>query len=238
MIAALDLPGVRVLALSWVGFASGYRFDLAAVGAACRERGITFVVDAIQGLGPSTLDVHACQVDILASGAQKWLLSPWGTGFVYVRQELIESLDPVFASWMGVRDSDDFARLVNYDMSWRNDARRFEFITLPFQDFAGMNASLELLLEIGLPAIAARTASHARHVLDWAQAHEVEAVTPRDPRHHAGIVALRVAESAAKSTRLNAAGVIHSLREGAIRLSPYFFTTSDEIDQALAVLSR
>jgi cysteine desulfurase/selenocysteine lyase len=236
LIAALDAPGVRAVALSWVGFASGYRFGLAAIGAECRKRRITFVVDAIQGLGPLTVDVEACRIDILACGGQKWLLSPWGTGFVYVRRGLNASLDPVFASWMGVRGSDDFSKLVDYDMTWRDDARRFEFITLPFQEFAGLNASLDLFFELGPANIAAYTTSLTDRILAWAKSNGVEAVTPVEPEHRAGIVSLRFSNGASRSEKLRAAGVVHSFREGAIRLAPYFFNTTDEIDLALTVL--
>ena len=236
LLGTLDDPAVKAVAVSWVGFASGYRFDLAAVGAACKTRGITFCVDAIQGLGPATLDVKACSIDILACGAQKWLLSPWGTGFVYIRRDLVPSLEPVFVSWMGVRGSDDFARLVDYDMTWRDDARRFEFITLPFQEFAGLNASLDLLFEIGPETIASYTTTLADRILAWRDDTAVEFITPSDPAHRAGIIALRLADSAARSERLKNAGVVHSLREGAIRLAPYFFNTADEIDQTLEIL--
>ena len=112
---------VRAVALSWVGFADGYTVDLESIGRACRARGAYFIVDAIQGLGPLTLDVRACHVDILACGAQKWLLSPWGSGFVYVRRELIAELEPNVVSWMAVQGSDDFTRLVDYDLTWRRD---------------------------------------------------------------------------------------------------------------------
>jgi cysteine desulfurase / selenocysteine lyase len=80
---------VKCVALSWVSFWTGYRIDLARIGAACRARGILFAVDAIQGLGPLALDVATAQVDILSAGAQKWLCSPWGSGFVYVRGGLV-----------------------------------------------------------------------------------------------------------------------------------------------------
>lgn len=236
LFAALDEPRVRVLALSWVAFASGYRFDLPAIGAACRERGIAFVVDAIQGLGPATLDVEACAIDILAGGGQKWLLSPWGTGFVYVRRGLPDMGDPAWVSWMAVRGSDDFARLVDYDLAWRDDARRFEFITLPFQEFAGLNASLDLFFELGPANIEAYTTSLADRVFSWARSHGVDVVTPADPTHRAGIISLRFADGAARSEKLRAAGVIHSFREGAIRLAPYFFNTGGEIDGALDIL--
>ena len=60
-------------------------------------------------------------------------------------------------SWMAVRGADDFTRLTDYELTWRDDARKFEFITLPFQDFAGMNASLELFIELGPADVSAHT---------------------------------------------------------------------------------
>jgi selenocysteine lyase/cysteine desulfurase len=237
LLEAMRAPGVKAVAISWVEFASGYRFDLDAIGEECRKRGIVFVVDAIQGLGPARLDVRACHADIVAAGAQKWLLSPWGTGFTYVRRELIPKLEPGFVSWMGVRGADDFSKLVEYDMTWRDDARRFEFVTLPFQEFVGLNASLELFFELGIDEVVARTESLVSHIDSWAAANRVRSLTPRDAKHRAGIVALRVADAETKSAQLQDAGVSHSLREGAIRLAPYFFNTEEEIDRALQLLS-
>lgn len=233
----LEDPAVRAVSISWVGFASGYTADLEAIGRACRARGAFFIVDAIQGLGPLTLDVRTCHIDILACGAQKWLLSPWGSGFVYVRRELIETLEPNVVSWMAVKGSDDFSRLVDYDLSYRDDARRFEFITLPFQDFAGMNASLDLIHEIGPSAIALHVASLTDIIVVWAASQrDVELVTPSNPRHRAGIISLRMPNASAVSDSLKAAGVSHSLREGAIRLSPHFYNTREEIRRALQII--
>jgi selenocysteine lyase/cysteine desulfurase len=234
ILRALDRPGVRVLAISWVSFATGYRVDLARLGRACRERGIYFVVDAIQGLGPATLDVRECEIDLLACGAQKWLLSPWGAGFTYVRESLVRELEPQAVGWMSVRGSDDFRRLCDYDLTYRDDARRFEVITLPFQEFAGMNASLELFFELGASAIAAHVGGLATRIVDWATRRaDVRLVTPASPARRAGIVAVAPADPPAASRRLNAAGVSHSLREGAIRLSPHCYNTAEEVDRAL-----
>ena len=233
----LEDPAVRAVSVSWVAFASGYTVDLEAIGRACHARGAYFVVDAIQGLGPLTLDVHAAHIDVLACGAQKWLLSPWGSGFVYVRRDLIAELEPNVVSWMAVKGSDDFRRLVDYDLAWRDDARRFEFITLPFQDFAGMNASLDLIHELGPSAIAHHTAALADIIVLWAAGQrDVELVTPSIPRHRAGIVSLRMPNASAVSARLKKGGVSHSLREGAIRLSPYFYNTREEIRRTLQLI--
>jgi cysteine desulfurase/selenocysteine lyase len=235
----LEDPAVKAVSVSWVGFASGYTVDLEAIGRACRASGAYFVVDAIQGLGALTLDVRAYHIDILACGGQKWLLSPWGTGFVYIRRELIEELEPNVISWMAVKGSDDFRNLVDYDLTWRDDARRFEFITLPFQDFAGMKASLELFHEIGPNAIVHHVAGLADIIVLWAASQrDVQLVTPSVPKHRAGIISLRLPNADVVSAALMRANVIHSLREGAIRLSPHFYNTREEIRQALQVMEQ
>jgi selenocysteine lyase/cysteine desulfurase len=231
-------PRVRALTVSWVGFSGGARLDLAALGSACRERDLYFIVDAIQGLGPLTLDVGATPIDLLACGAQKWLLSPWGSGFVYVRRPLVGQLEPHDVSWMAVKGSDDFTQLTDYDLTWRDDARRFEFITLPFQDFAGMNASLELLHELGPAAVEAHITGLANRIVEWAcSTRDVTLVTPADASRRAGIVSVRPRDPVAAAARLRASGIRASLREGAIRLSPHCYNTIAEIEQALEILS-
>lgn len=235
LLAAIQRPTVKVLAVSWVGFATGAVVDLDVLGAECRQRGITFVADAIQGLGPLALDVRRTPVDVLACGGQKWLLSPWGSGFTYVRRELVGSLQPQPVSWMGVRGSDDFSRLLDYDMTWRDDARRFEQVTLPFQDFAGMGASLALLEELGHGAVRDHIAHGVQMLIDGADRHGISVVTPR--ARLAGIVSLRPTNAVATSARLDAAKVIHSVREGTIRLAPHCYTTDAELLLALDALT-
>ena len=227
---------VRIVAVSWVQFASGYTVDLESLGAACARRGAHLVVDAIQGVGVRRLDLSSGHVSVLACGGQKWLLSPWGSGFTYVRRDLIQDLEPNPVSWMAVRDSDDFSRLVDYDLTWRSNARRFEMITLPYQDFEGMNASLDLLLELGLEDVERHVRSLTDRIVRWAEGENVTLVTPPDPARRAGIVSLAPADPSAASRRLTNAGVIHSLREGMIRLSPFIYNTADEVDRALALL--
>ena len=233
---ALERPRVKVLALSWVSFATGYAMDLQRIGRACRERGIYFVVDAIQGVGARVLDAPACHIDILACGGQKWLLAPWGTGFTYIRRDLARQLEPREIGWMAVRDSRDFTRLVDYDLTWHDGASRFDVGTLPYQDLAAFCASVELLLETGLQPVAA----HVEGLVDVMMASLGEAgiplVTPTERSRRAGIVTVRVKNAKAASERLHRAGVISSLREEAIRLSPHFYCTREEVERAVDVL--
>jgi len=237
LLRAIDEPNVRAVSVSWVSFVTGFKADLARIGRACRERGIYFVVDAIQGIGADVIDVADCAIDVLACGGQKWLLSPWGTGLAYVREELVRELAPTPVGWMAVRGSDDFTKLLDYDLTWRDDARRFEVITIPFQDVAGFAASLELLHELGPRTVAARVAELATLIVEWAtRSGDMTLVTPRDPSQRAGIVAVTPPDPVATSARLTKAGVAHSLREGAIRLSPHVYNTTAEVERALAVL--
>jgi len=238
LVRALDRPGVRVLAVSWVQFATGHRADLARLGAACRERGVHFVVDAIQGVGALPLDARACGIDVLACGAQKWLLSPWGTGFAWVRRELVARLQPPDAGWLSVRHGEDFARLTEYDLSWRDDARRFEVGTAAHGDYAGVNASLALLAELGADAVAAHVRALADRIVAWAEVHPDVArlVTPADAARRAGIVALAPADAGAAQRRLHDARVVFSPREGMVRLAVHCFNTADDVDVALRAL--
>jgi cysteine desulfurase / selenocysteine lyase len=234
VLAAIEANGVRLLALSWVGFATGFVADLVRIGEACRARGVWLVVDGMQGVGVLPIDVQRTPVDVLACGGQKWLLSPWGSGFTYVRPEVLERIVPQPVSWMGVRGSDDFSTLVDYDLTWREGARRFEQITLPFQDFAGMAASLGLLEELGMDAVTAHVAERVQQLVAGAEHAGVEVLTPAGRR--AGIVTIRPRDVSAASSKLGDARVVHSVREGTIRLSPHCYTTSDEIRVALDAL--
>lgn len=234
LIAALDDGGVRVLSVSWVSFATGSRLDLHRLGAACRARDVIFVVDAIQGIGALTIDVRRTPVDLLACGAQKWLLGPWGTGFTYVHPALLPRLAPQPVSWMAVRGSDDFSRLLDYDPTWRPNARRFEPVTLAYQAFAGLGASLSLLHEIGAVELERDIGAHARRFADAACERGHSLVTRRDSM--AGIVSLRVGDAERMSTRLARKGIVHSLREGVLRFAPHCYTTDDQLGEALEAL--
>jgi cysteine desulfurase / selenocysteine lyase len=197
---------------------------------------VYFVVDAIQGLGPLTLDLRRTPVDILACGTQKWLLSPWGSGFVYVRDALVRQLEPRQVSWMSMEGTDDFTRLLDYRFQWWPDARRFEMVSLPYQDFAVMNAALEVLDEIGYSEVATRIGAFADRLVERALELGMSLVTPRTPERRAGIVAISPRDPLATAERLRQAGVVFSLREGAIRLSPHVFTPMEHLDRAISVL--
>lgn len=228
-------PRVKVLAVSLVQFSSGYRVDLAALSAATRATGTWLVVDGIQGVGIGELDLRRTPVDILSAGAQKWLLSPWGSGFTYVRRELISKVDPMYVGWTAYEGTDDFSRMTEYSPAFRGDARRFEMITLPFQDFAGMNVSLRLLLDIGVERIAEHVRALHQPLLEWARERRVRVTSPVGA-HGSAILCLALPDSAAAHAALREARIYTSLREGAIRISPHLFNTSHDMSRVRDVL--
>jgi len=236
LLTRLRDPRVRVLAMSFVQFSNGYRADLKKLGAACRANGTYLVVDGIQGVGNSVLDVRESPVDILACGGQKWLLSPWGSGFVYVRKELIPTLEPMITGWMAFEGTDDFSRLTEYNPTFRADARRFEMITLPYQDFVGMTASLGLLLEIGVRDVAEVTRAVHEPVVKWAHENSVRIASPLEDHHRSAILCVAPPKPVEAYHAMKRAHVVCSLREGAIRLSPHCYNTVDEMEKVVEVL--
>lgn len=229
-------PRVRAVAVSFVQFANGYRVDVDRLGAVCRAHGTTLVVDGIQGVGQCPLDVKATPIDILACGGQKWLLSPWGSGFLYVRRELIEQMEPRFVGWMAFEGTDDFSRLTEYDCTLRSDGRRFELNTLAFQDFYGMVHSLDLILELGVERIAEYTAWLQEPMLEWADERGIRVASPREPQHQSAIFCLAPPNPVEAFHALKRASVVCSLREGALRLSPHAYNTRDELEKVIDVL--
>ena len=237
LVQKIGRPDVVAVVVSWVQFATGYVADLKRIGDACRANDVFFIVDGIQGCGIREIDLHSLPVDIFASGAQKWQLSPWGTGFVYVRRDLIESIEPHDVGWACMRASTDYTRLTEYEFDFFPDARRFEVVTLAYHDFAVANASTAMLLEIGVPTLAAHTEALTRRVVDWAESRaDIRLVTPPVDSRRAGVVAFAPADINDISVRLKKGRVTHSNREGMIRFAPHCYNTIGEIERVLALL--
>jgi selenocysteine lyase/cysteine desulfurase len=138
-----------------------------------------------------------------------------------------------------MKSTTDYTRLTEYEFDFFDDARRFEVVTLAYHDFAVANASTALLLELGVANVAAHIEQLTARIVDWAQSRsDVRLVTPADLRRRAGIVSFAPIELDAMAARLTAAHVSHTVREGAIRLSPHVYNTIEEIDAVIGVLER
>ena len=229
---------VGLFAVSAVQFATGYRADLERFGDACRQAGALFVVDAIQAAGAAPLDVRRCAIDVLACGGQKWLLSPHGSGFVYVRRELCRELEPPLRGWLALQTDEHFNSLLDYDAPLHEDARRFELGSPAPQDLVPFAAAVEMLLDIGIGEIAAHIDSLNAPLRAWVDAHPRAALASPVGDAQSAIVCVALPDAQAVHTRLTREHVVCALREGRIRFSPHLYNTKEEMDGLLHLLER
>jgi selenocysteine lyase/cysteine desulfurase len=234
--AAID-GRTRLVSLSFVEFASGFRNDLAAVGDLCRERGVYFFVDAIQGLGVLPLDVRALPIDFLAADGHKWLLGPEGAGLFYIRRDLVDLLHPVGVGWNSVVGAWDFSQL---DFRLKPHAGRWESGSLNVGGISALGASLALLLEAGIPAVAERVLGLTDHLCERAARAGLEVFSSRAPGDRSGIVSLTAPEGDPRELvrRCRHEGIVINQRAGRLRVSPHCYNTPDEIDRVVEVLCR
>lgn len=227
----------RLLAISSVQYASGLRMNLNILGDACRQRGILFCVDAIQGLGALPFDVQAVNADFVIADGHKWLLGPEGLAVFYCRAELRERLRLLQYGWHMVEALGDYDR-----RDWRPaaSARRFECGSPNMLGIHALHASLSLLLEVGMTHVAERVLANTTYLIEQLSAlPDVELLTPANAERRAGIVTFRHRGVDGKRLwqRLAAHNVICAARGGGVRFSPHFYTTQAQLDRALMVLA-
>jgi selenocysteine lyase/cysteine desulfurase len=226
----------RLVSLSFVEYASGFRNDLDTVGGLCRERGVTFFVDAIQGLGVLPLDVEKTPVDFLSADGHKWLLGPEGAGVFYIRRDLVDLLRPISVGWNSVVGAWDFTTI---DLTLKPHAGRWENGTLNVGGVAALGASLGLLLEIGIDAIKKRILELTDYLCERALVAGIEVFSSRLPEDLSGIVSLILPGDVKEMVRrCRAAGLVVNQRAGRLRVSPHCYNTHEEIDRLIEVLSR
>jgi cysteine desulfurase/selenocysteine lyase len=226
----------RLVAVSYVTFLDGYRHDVAAIGTWCRERGIVFAVDAMQGFGHLPLDVHAWHVDLCYFGVAKWLLSPQGLSVVYVRRDLIEQLRPASCSWRSVRDP---MRFLDYGQELVHDAARFEGGTINYPALVAFRESLRILSAAGMDAIESHVLALTARLIEGAMRAGIEVASSMAPGTRSGIVLLRPRERSVARLQafVDAAKVQVTVRDTGVRVSPHGYNTHAEMDRVIEALS-
>ena len=230
----------RVLALSWVQYATGFRSDLAALAAACRERDLLFVVDAVQGLGALALDVAATGVDVVAAAGHKWLLGPEGAALLYLAPRALERLVPARAGSRSVARMFEWERL---ELDFGPGALAWECGTLNVYGILGLGASIGVLLDAGTDEVERRVLAATGRLGERLAAAGFTVASPGGAGERSGILSVEPPGGASGPDaeqvveRAAAAGVIVSARAGRVRLSPHFYTSEDDLDRAVAALT-
>jgi len=223
-------PDTRLLTLSWVQFLSGFKADLAAVGALCDAHDVIFCVDAIQGLGALQLDIEAAGIDFLASGGHKWLMATQGIGLLYCTEALQDRIRPP-AGWL--HGPVDWEHLDRYDLAFHPEARRYEIGTRNNVGIAALHAALKLYVEAGPAWCEAQVQAHAQRLAAGLADLGFARYGPRDPNHAAGIVTIRAETPEALFDHLRQQNITAALRNRLVRFSPTYYNSTDEIDRVL-----
>jgi selenocysteine lyase/cysteine desulfurase len=240
-LAAALTPHTRVFCTTWVHSFSGVACDLAALGAVCRANGTRFVVNASQALGARPFDA-ALPVDAVLGVGFKWLCGPYGTGFVWVRPELLRALHVRQAYWLAQMTAAD---LGNDDAEVRpppgpTTARACDvFGTANFFNFKPWAAAVEYLLGVGIERVAEYDQRLVQHFLDGLDPARFDVLSPRQSPARSTLIFLSHKErdrNRLLHARLQERGVEVAYRRGQIRLAPHLYNTPDDIDRALAVL--
>jgi selenocysteine lyase/cysteine desulfurase len=225
----------RALIVSSVEFASGYRFPLDELGAACRERNVLFLVDAMQGAGVFPVDVAKSRIDALFCGVHKWMLGPTGVAFFVCRRELMERLNVLYVGADSVVDAEDY---LSYDLTLRDDAARFEYGMVNYAGIAAIHSAISLIDEAGPANIEQRVREITDHLCAGLRARGFRMHSPRGEGEWSGIVACTHPERPAADLYrdLLRENIITQVRGGMLRFSPTYYNTEQQIDKALAVL--
>ena len=230
-------PRTRVVAVSWVSYADGYRHDLAGLAAVAHEAGALLCVDAIQGLGVFPLDVKAVGVDALYAGAGKWMLGLHGAAFLYVSRSLAERLEVAMPGWRSLADMWDFH---NYEQPFSPDVLRFESGTPNLLGTLSLVCAIDLFERSGRQAVADHVLALTDRLCEGLAALEAEFSTLRGRSCSSGIVTFSIPglDSIVLGRALESQGIVTTYRTGGIRVSPHGYNTAEEIDVMVNAVAR
>ncbi|MFH5806487.1 aminotransferase class V-fold PLP-dependent enzyme [Alienimonas sp. DA493] len=226
----------RVVAASWVGYATGWRNDPADLCQIAHDAGAFFLLDAIQGLGVLPLDVREVPIDFLCADGHKWLLGPEGAGVLYVREDRRNDLRPLLVGWNSVSTAGAFG---SKDLTLKDAAERYEGGTYAAACVAGLAASLDLLAPIPPARRGERLLALTDRLVDGLTEAACTVASNHRYDRRSGIVAFTPpdGDSAGCEKRLLAEGIVVRVRHDRVRAAPHLYTSEAEVDRLIAAVS-
>jgi cysteine desulfurase/selenocysteine lyase len=229
-------PKTRVVAISQIQYASGFRVDLERIGQAARAQDALLVVDVIQAMGVMPTNVEAELIDVAAAAGHKWLLTPEGVGLLYLSDRARERLEPTLVGWTSVPHPEDYD---DFEQRWNRGALAWETGTGPSSLVHGLEASLLLLIETGVGRIAEHLEQLTDYLCERLQGRDYQIVSSRDASEKSQILCIRHQlglSSMALYAHLKTRNIITAPRGDRLRIAPHLYNTFDEIDQLVEAL--
>ncbi|TWT44767.1 Cysteine desulfurase [Phycisphaerae bacterium RAS1] len=226
----------RLVAISAVQWANGFRIDLTRLGELCKEKGVLLFVDAIQALGVHPIDVRAMNIDFLAADGHKWLCGPEGAGFFYCRRELIGHIRPPEIGYMSMKHDYDS---LDMRIDLHDDARRFDSGVYNLAGVCALGASIDLFLQVGIDQIQVRIKALTDQLVEGLKRKRWHVLSPRTASEWSGIVSFSSDKHDMQALRKHLRSefkIVIASRLGRLRASPHFYNSPDEIEQLIAAL--
>jgi selenocysteine lyase/cysteine desulfurase len=228
----------RIVALSQIQFASGFRADLERIGRAARSHDALLVVDVIQALGVVPIDVQSELVDVAAAACHKWLLTPEGVGLLYLSERARERIQPTLVGWTSVPNPEDYS---NFEQGWNKGTLAWETGTGPVALIHGLEASLKLLRDVGILHIQTHLETLTDHLCERLRDTQYEIVSSRGAGEKSQIVCIRHTAGLSSMdlyTHLKKRNIITAPRGDRLRISPHLYNTMEEMDELVKALPR
>ena len=226
----------KLVAISSVQYASGFRAGLERIGQAARAVDALFCVDIIQGFGAMGYDLPAQHVDAACGASHKWLCAPEGCGILYLSDRGRERIKPTLVGWISVETPWDFE---DREQPFKSTALAWESGTGTSSLYYGLEASLKLLKETGLSNIDAYLGGLTDHLCEGVQRKDYDIVSSRLSPEKSAIVCIkhRGGHSCNEiAAQLQAEKIIVSPRGDRLRISPHFYNNLEDIDRLVEAL--
>jgi selenocysteine lyase/cysteine desulfurase len=235
LISMID-SNTKVVTVSAIQFASGFRADLERIGKAARDADALFGVDIIQAFGARGFDLPGELVDFAAGASHKWLCAPEGCGILYISDRCRERIEPTFVGWISVGEPWDFD---DREQPFQPNALAMESGTGTSSLFYGLEQSLKLLHETGLEDIRAYLDELTDFMCELLAAKDYDIVSSRDPNEKSAIVCVKhrnglTCQEIAK--KLEDEKIVISARGGRVRISPHFYNNREDIERLVDAL--
>lgn len=226
----------RLVAISQIQYASGFHADIERLGRAARAHDALLVVDVIQALGVVPIDVESELIDVAAAGCHKWLLTPEGVGLLYLSDRARERIQPTLVGWISVPNPEDYS---NFEQGWNRGTLAWETGTGPAALIHGLEASLRLLTETGIPNIQSYLETLTDYLCEQLRNTDYQVVSSRRSGEKSQIVCIRHTAGLTPMdlySHLKKRNVITAPRGDRLRISPHFYNTLEEIDELVKAL--
>jgi selenocysteine lyase/cysteine desulfurase len=224
-----------IVSTTHVCYKNGFKNNVSALAELAHERGAYLLIDAYQSMGTQPMDVKALDVDILVTGALKYLLGSPGVAFMYVREELIERFEPSDSGWFGQENV--FAYDVHH-LRYAGAARRFETGSPPVPNVYATLPAVRMLAEVGLDTIQRHVQSLADRFIEGALRRGFDLLTPEEPAARGPLLMIGSTDAPRLVEALAEQGILCSTRDGALRVSLHYYNSAGDVDAVLDALDR